>query len=141
MTSADEALQEIRRGAVEILIEDELITRLKTGQPMRIKLGFDPTAPDIHLGHTVILNKLRQFQELGHQILFLIGDFTAMIGDPTGKNATRPLSPGSGDAGETTRWHPLRTRHRALCRQSLSRDRRLHDDAGGRDGAPLRSVD
>lgn len=90
MSSVQEALQIIKRGAVEILIEDELIDRLKTGKPLRIKLGFDPTAPDIHLGHTVILNKLRQFQELGHQILFLIGDFTAMIGDPTGKNETRP---------------------------------------------------
>lgn len=88
-----EALQEIKRGAVEILLEDELEARLKEGKPLRVKLGFDPTAPDIHLGHTVILNKLRQFQQLGHDILFLIGDFTAMIGDPTGKNVTRqPLT-------------------------------------------------
>lgn len=83
----------IRRGAEEILVEEELVERLKTGKPLRIKAGFDPTAPDIHLGHTVLLNKLRQFQDLGHHILFLIGDFTAMIGDPTGRNVTRkPLS-------------------------------------------------
>ena len=93
MATPKEALQEIKRGAVEILIEEELEARLKEGKPLRVKLGFDPTAPDIHLGHTVILNKLRQFQELGHDILFLIGDFTAMIGDPTGKNITRqPLT-------------------------------------------------
>ena len=85
-----DALQEIKRGAVELLVEDELIDRLQSERPLRVKLGFDPTAPDIHLGHTVILNKLRTFQELGHQVLFLIGDFTAMIGDPTGKNETRP---------------------------------------------------
>jgi tyrosyl-tRNA synthetase len=83
-------LAEIRRGSDEILIEDELRQRLMTGRPLRIKAGFDPTAPDLHLGHTVLLNKLRQFQELGHTALFLIGDFTGMIGDPTGKNATRP---------------------------------------------------
>lgn len=93
MASVQEALTEIKRGAVEILLEAELEERLKAGKPLRIKLGFDPTAPDIHLGHTVILNKLRQFQELGHEVLFLIGDFTAMIGDPTGKNITRkPLT-------------------------------------------------
>ena len=85
-----DALQEIKRGADELLIEAELVERLKTGRPLRIKAGFDPTAPDLHLGHTVLLNKLRQFQELGHQVVFLIGDFTGMIGDPTGKNATRP---------------------------------------------------
>lgn len=85
-----DALQEIKRGADELLIEAELVERLKTGRPLRIKAGFDPTAPDLHLGHTVLLNKLRQFQELGHRVVFLIGDFTGMIGDPTGKNATRP---------------------------------------------------
>jgi len=85
-----DALQEIKRGADELLIEAELVERLKSGRPLRIKAGFDPTAPDLHLGHTVLLNKLRQFQELGHQVIFLIGDFTGMIGDPTGKNATRP---------------------------------------------------
>jgi tyrosyl-tRNA synthetase len=85
-----DALQEIKRGADELLVEAELVEKLKTGRPLRIKAGFDPTAPDLHLGHTVLLNKLRQFQTLGHQVIFLVGDFTGMIGDPTGKNATRP---------------------------------------------------
>ena len=80
----------IKRGSDELLIEAELIEKLKKGIPLRIKAGFDPTAPDLHLGHTVLINKLRQFQELGHQVLFLIGDFTGMIGDPTGKSTTRP---------------------------------------------------
>lgn len=80
----------IKRGADELLIEAELVEKLKKGVPLRIKAGFDPTAPDLHLGHTVLINKLRQFQELGHQVLFLIGDFTGMIGDPTGKSTTRP---------------------------------------------------
>lgn len=80
----------IKRGADELLIEAELVEKLKKGIPLRIKAGFDPTAPDLHLGHTVLINKLRQFQELGHQVLFLIGDFTGMIGDPTGKSTTRP---------------------------------------------------
>jgi len=80
----------IRRGADEILPEDELIKRLQSGQPLRVKAGFDPTAPDLHLGHTVLINKLRHFQDLGHTVIFLIGDFTGMIGDPSGKNATRP---------------------------------------------------
>ena len=89
-----ETLLEIRRGAEEILVESELIERLETGKPLRVKVGFDPTAPDLHLGHTVLINKMRQFQDLGHEIIFLIGDFTGMIGDPSGKNATRPaLSP------------------------------------------------
>ena len=88
------ALAEIQRGAEEILVESELIDKLELGRPLRIKAGFDPTAPDLHLGHTVVLNKLKQFQDLGHEILFLIGDFTGMIGDPTGKNVTRkPLTP------------------------------------------------
>jgi tyrosyl-tRNA synthetase len=86
----NQALAIIKRGADELLIEHELIEKLKTGKPLRIKAGFDPTAPDLHLGHTVLINKLRQFQDLGHQVLFLIGDFTGMIGDPTGKSATRP---------------------------------------------------
>jgi len=87
------ALEQIRRGAEEILIEAELAEKLALGRPLRVKAGFDPTAPDLHLGHTVLLNKLRQFQELGHEAIFLIGDFTGMIGDPTGKNVTRkPLS-------------------------------------------------
>lgn len=86
----NEALELIRRGADEILVESELVERLKSGRPLRVKAGFDPTAPDLHLGHTVLINKLRHFQELGHHVLFLIGDFTGMIGDPSGKNATRP---------------------------------------------------
>lgn len=92
MTPQDfkESLTIIKRGADELLIEQELVEKLKKGQPLRVKAGFDPTAPDLHLGHTVLLNKLRQFQDLGHQVLFLIGDFTGMIGDPTGKSATRP---------------------------------------------------
>lgn len=84
------ALAIIKRGADELLIEQELVEKLKTGKPLRVKAGFDPTAPDLHLGHTVLINKLRQLQDLGHQILFLIGDFTGMIGDPTGKSTTRP---------------------------------------------------
>jgi tyrosyl-tRNA synthetase len=90
MATLNEALSIIRRGADEVLIEEELVEKLKLGRPLRIKLGFDPTAPDLHLGHTVVLNKLRQFQNLGHDVLFLIGDFTGMIGDPSGKNETRP---------------------------------------------------
>ncbi len=90
MASVDEALAIIRRGTEEILIEDELIEKLKSGQSLRVKAGFDPTAPDLHLGHTVLLNKMRQLQDLGHDIMFLIGDFTGMIGDPSGKNETRP---------------------------------------------------
>jgi tyrosyl-tRNA synthetase len=88
--SIEQSLALIKRGSDELLIESELVEKLKTGRPLRVKAGFDPTAPDLHLGHTVLLNKLRQFQELGHQVLFLIGDFTGMIGDPTGKSATRP---------------------------------------------------
>lgn len=80
----------IQRGCDELLLESELIAKLETGRPLRVKAGFDPTAPDLHLGHTVLINKLRHFQELGHRVMFLIGDFTGMIGDPTGKNATRP---------------------------------------------------
>ncbi len=92
--SVEESLPIIRRGAEEILREEELLKKLQEGRPLRIKAGFDPTAPDLHLGHTVLLNKLKQFQDLGHEVLFLIGDFTGMIGDPTGKNVTRkPLTP------------------------------------------------
>jgi len=91
--SSAEALALIGRGADEILKPEELEARLKLGRPLRVKAGFDPTAPDLHLGHTVLLNKMRQFQDLGHQVIFLIGDFTGMIGDPTGKNVTRkPLT-------------------------------------------------
>ncbi|HZV60833.1 MAG TPA: tyrosine--tRNA ligase [Methylophilaceae bacterium] len=85
-----EVLALIKRGSEELLVEEELVAKLKKGQPLRVKAGFDPTAPDLHLGHTVLLNKLRQFQELGHKVFFLIGDFTGMIGDPTGKSVTRP---------------------------------------------------
>lgn len=93
MTDASQAFAEIKRGAEEILLEDELLEKLKQGKPLKIKAGFDPTAPDLHLGHTVLINKLRQFQQLGHEVIFLIGDFTGMIGDPTGKNVTRkPLT-------------------------------------------------
>ncbi len=93
MIEVAEQLEVIKRGAEEILREEELVERLKEGRPLRIKAGFDPTAPDLHLGHTVLINKLRQFQDLGHEVLFLIGDFTGMIGDPTGKNVTRkPLT-------------------------------------------------
>lgn len=90
MDSIQHALDIIRRGAEEILLEEELVERLKSGKTLRVKTGFDPTAPDLHLGHTVLLNKMRQFQDLGHHVMFLIGDFTGMIGDPSGKNETRP---------------------------------------------------
>lgn len=90
MADLDQVLAEIKRGTDEILLEADLIEKLKEGRPLRVKLGADPTAPDIHLGHTVILNKLRLFQELGHEVIFLIGDFTGMVGDPSGKNSTRP---------------------------------------------------
>jgi len=93
MSELEQALATIARGADEIIKQEELAARLKLGRPLRIKAGFDPTAPDLHLGHTVLLNKMRQFQDLGHQVIFLIGDFTGMIGDPTGKNVTRkPLT-------------------------------------------------
>jgi len=93
MTDVNQAFAELKRGSDEILVEDELLEKLKTGKPLKIKAGFDPTAPDLHLGHTVLINKLRTFQELGHEVIFLIGDFTGMIGDPTGKNVTRkPLT-------------------------------------------------
>ncbi len=90
MTSLQESVELIKRGCEEILREEELVEKLKRGRSLRIKAGFDPTAPDLHLGHTVLINKLRQFQTLGHEVMFLIGDFTGMIGDPTGKNSTRP---------------------------------------------------
>ena len=90
MLTPSEQLAEIRRGSHEILPENDLLERLGSGRALRIKAGFDPTAPDLHIGHTVLLNKMRQFQQLGHHVMFLIGDFTGLIGDPTGKNATRP---------------------------------------------------
>lgn len=93
MKSVQEQMEVIRRGSVEILVEAELVEKLQKsideGRPLRIKAGFDPTAPDLHVGHTVLIQKLKQFQDLGHEICFLIGDFTGMIGDPTGKNETR----------------------------------------------------
>lgn len=90
MSDVAQALALIKRGTDEVIQEDELLQKLQSGRPLKIKAGFDPTAPDLHLGHTVLLNKMRQFQELGHEVIFLIGDFTGMIGDPTGKSATRP---------------------------------------------------
>jgi tyrosyl-tRNA synthetase len=90
MSAVEQAIQTIRRGADELIVEEELAKKLASGRKLRIKLGLDPTAPDLHLGHTVVINKLRDFQQLGHQVQFLIGDFTGMIGDPTGKNQTRP---------------------------------------------------
>ncbi|MBW7862199.1 MAG: tyrosine--tRNA ligase [Rhodocyclaceae bacterium] len=90
MSDVKAALALIKRGAEELLVEEELVERLQSGRSLRVKAGFDPTAPDLHLGHTVLINKLRHFQELGHSVLFLIGDFTGMIGDPSGKNSTRP---------------------------------------------------
>ena len=90
MTDMNTVLAELKRGVDEILSEQDLIEKLKENRPLRVKLGADPTAPDIHLGHTVVLNKLRQFQQFGHEVIFLIGDFTGMVGDPSGKNATRP---------------------------------------------------
>jgi tyrosyl-tRNA synthetase len=103
MSQLQEALDLIGRGAEEIIKREDLEARLKLGRPLRIKAGFDPTAPDLHLGHTVLLNKMRQFQDLGHQVIFLIGDFTGMIGDPTGKNVTRkPLSRADIEANART---------------------------------------
>lgn len=103
MTSTTEQLNEIRRGSAELLIEAELIKKLERGKPLRIKAGFDPTAPDLHLGHTVLINKMRQFQQFGHEVIFLIGDFTSLIGDPTGRNATRPrLTPEQVQANART---------------------------------------
>lgn len=90
MSSRTNILQEISRGTDEILLEKDLVERLESGKTLRIKAGFDPTAPDLHIGHTVLINKMRQFQDLGHEVIFLVGDFTGMIGDPTGKNTTRP---------------------------------------------------
>ena len=107
MSKFDE-LAQIKRGADEILVEAELVERLRSGKQLRVKAGFDPTAPDLHLGHTVLINKLRQFQELGHEVLFLIGDFTGMIGDPTGKNVTRkPLTRDDVLANAATYEHQI----------------------------------
>ena len=93
MMTKEQKIEIIKRSTEEIIQESELLAKLKEGRPLRIKAGFDPTAPDLHLGHTVLINKLRVFQDLGHEVIFLIGDFTGMIGDPTGKNVTRkPLT-------------------------------------------------
>src|SRR5689334_17601246 len=103
MTDIDDTLAELSRGTQEILVTDELVTKLRRGKPLRVKAGFDPTAPDLHLGHTVLLNKMRQFQQLGHEVIFLIGDFTGLIGDPSGRNATRPpLTPADVQANART---------------------------------------
>jgi tyrosyl-tRNA synthetase len=101
--SAEQQLDELKRGVSEILVESELLVKLRRGTPLRIKAGFDPTAPDLHLGHTVLINKMRAFQDLGHEVIFLIGDFTGLIGDPTGRNATRPpLTPAEVQQNATT---------------------------------------
>ena len=101
--SPEEQLQELKRGAAEILVEAELLRKLRKGRPLKIKAGFDPTAPDLHLGHTVLINKMRRFQDFGHEVIFLIGDFTGLIGDPTGRNATRPpLTPDEVTANAAT---------------------------------------
>src|ERR1700756_5661178 len=89
-TSFEEQIAELHRGAHEVLVSAELVKKLQRGKPLKVKAGFDPTAPDLHLGHTVLLNKMRQFQDFGHEVIFLIGDFTGLIGDPSGRNATRP---------------------------------------------------
>ncbi|MGH8251151.1 MAG: tyrosine--tRNA ligase [Steroidobacteraceae bacterium] len=103
MLPAAEQIEELRRGATELLTEADLVRKLNRGKPLRVKAGFDPTAPDLHLGHTVLINKLRQFQQLGHEAIFLIGDFTGMIGDPSGKNVTRPrLTPDEVQANAKT---------------------------------------
>ena len=86
----EEQIALIKRGTESLLVEEELLAKLRLGRPLRVKAGFDPTAPDLHLGHTVLINKLKAFQDLGHEVVFLIGDFTGMIGDPSGKSATRP---------------------------------------------------
>jgi tyrosyl-tRNA synthetase len=103
MLSPDEQFAELKRGTSEILLESELLTKLRRGKPLRIKAGFDPTAPDLHLGHTVLINKMRRFQDFGHDVIFLIGDFTGLIGDPSGRNATRPpLTPADIEANAAT---------------------------------------
>jgi tyrosyl-tRNA synthetase len=101
--TVEEQLAELKRGTTEILLESELLTKLRRGNPLRIKAGFDPTAPDLHLGHTVLINKMRRFQDFGHEVIFLIGDFTGLIGDPSGRNATRPpLTPEDVQANART---------------------------------------
>src|ERR1700692_2362621 len=102
-TTFEEQIAELHRGAHEVLVSAELIKKIRGGKPLKVKAGFDPTAPDLHLGHTVLLNKMRQFQQFGHTVTFLIGDFTGMIGDPSGRNVTRPpLTPEAIQANATT---------------------------------------
>ena len=105
MTDFDSQLAELKRGTQEVLVGDRAGSKLQRGKPLHIKAGFDPTAPDLHLGHTVLLNKMRQFQQLGHEVTFLIGDFTGMIGDPTGRNATRPRADAGGNRRPTPRTY------------------------------------
>ncbi len=103
MLSPEEQFAELQRGTAEVLLEAELLKKLRRGKPLRIKAGFDPTAPDLHLGHTVLINKMRRFQDFGHEVIFLIGDFTGLIGDPSGRNATRPpLTPADIEANAAT---------------------------------------
>jgi tyrosyl-tRNA synthetase len=103
MLSPEEQLSELKRGTAEVLLEAELLAKLRSGRPLRVKAGFDPTAPDLHLGHTVLINKMRRFQDFGHEVIFLIGDFTGLIGDPSGRNATRPaLTPEQVQANAAT---------------------------------------
>src|ERR1700760_1359827 len=103
MTDFQDQLAELQRGTQEVLVSAELVKKLRRGKPLHIKAGFDPTAPDLHLGHTVLLNKMRQFQQFGHDVTFLIGDFTGMIGDPSGRNVTRPpLTPEAIQANANT---------------------------------------
>jgi tyrosyl-tRNA synthetase len=103
MTTFEDQIAELHRGAQEVLVTAELVKKLQRGKPLRVKAGFDPTAPDLHLGHTVLLNKMRQFQQFGHEVIFLIGDFTGLIGDPSGRNATRPaLTPEEVQANART---------------------------------------
>jgi tyrosyl-tRNA synthetase len=103
MSSVEAQIRELRRGAQDVLLEEDLARKLARGKPLKVKAGFDPTAPDLHVGHTVLINKMRQFQQFGHEVVFLIGDFTGMIGDPSGKNATRPrLTPADVEANART---------------------------------------
>src|SRR5512135_1981458 len=103
MLPVQEQIAELRRGTAEVLIESDLEKKLARGKPLHVKAGFDPTAPDLHLGHTVLINKMALFQRLGHEVIFLIGDFTGLIGDPTGRNATRPpLTPDDVKANAAT---------------------------------------
>src|SRR4029434_7286329 len=99
-------LELIKRGAVEVLPEEELLAKLKRGRPLKIKAGFDPTAPDLHLGHTVLIQKMKQFQDLGHEVIFLIGDFTGMIGDPSGKSLPTPRPTKNRSSRFSTRKRP-----------------------------------